>query len=158
MHTWTGPAQAPVCAGVGLTPARAVRAAVLCQMLLLGGRSPNKVLYSRASGRVWQTDLVPTYDSTDVALERNEPVPFRLTRNLVAFFSLFGVDGVFVTSMVSAAQVGAPRAPATPGPDPHVGTRRARDVRRVCGACTADACARCARRRCWRRAATCWTC
>ena len=69
------------------------------------GRSPNKILYSRSSGRVWQTDLVPTYDGT-VCLERNEPVPFRLTRNLVAFFSLFGVDGIFITTMVSAAQVG----------------------------------------------------
>ena len=86
-----------------------MHAAVLCHMLLIGGRSPNKILYSHSSGRVWQTDLVPLYDGAGT-LERNEPVPFRLTRNMVAFFSHFGVDGVFVTSMVAAAQACAPPA------------------------------------------------
>ena len=45
-------------------------------MLLIGGRSPNKILYSQASGQIWQTDLVPLYDGHGL-LERNEPVPFR---------------------------------------------------------------------------------
>ena len=73
-------------------------------MLLIGGRSPNKILFSQSSGQIWQTDLVPLYDGHGL-LERNEPVPFRLTRNLVAFLSMFGVDGLFVTAMVCAAQV-----------------------------------------------------
>ena len=38
-------------------------------------------------------------------LERTEPVPFRLTRNLQTFFTPFGVDGIFITSMALAAQV-----------------------------------------------------
>ena len=70
----------------------------------LEGRSPNKILFSQTSGKIWQTDLVPLYDKHGL-LERNEPVPFRLTRNLVAFLSMFGVDGLFVTAMVCAAQV-----------------------------------------------------
>lgn len=74
-------------------------------MLLIGGRAPNKILFSRATGRAWQTDLFPVYDATGL-LERNEPVPFRLTRNLLSFFTPFGVDGVFVTVMACAAQVG----------------------------------------------------
>lgn len=40
------------------------------------------------------------------ALERGEPVPFRLTRNLATLFTPFGVEGVFITTMVAAAQVG----------------------------------------------------
>ena len=32
-------------------------------------------------------------------------MPFCLTRNMVAFLSMFGVDGVFVTAMVCIAQV-----------------------------------------------------
>ena len=79
-------------------------AAVLSHMLLIGGRAPNKVLFSRATGRAWQTDLFPVYDASGV-LERNEPVPFRLTRNLQSFFTPFGVDGIFVTVMACAAQV-----------------------------------------------------
>lgn len=39
-------------------------------------------------------------------LERSEPVPFRLTRNLQTFFTPFGVEGVFITAMAVAAQVG----------------------------------------------------
>lgn len=78
--------------------------AVLSHMLLIGGRAPNKVLFSRATGRAWQTDLFPVYDSNGL-LERNEPVPFRLTRNLQSFFTPFGVDGIFVTVMACAAQV-----------------------------------------------------
>ena len=31
--------------------------------------------------------------------------PCRLTRNMVAFLSMFGVDGIFVTAMVCVAQV-----------------------------------------------------
>lgn len=41
-------------------------------------------------------------------LERSEPVPFRLTRNLQTFFTPFGVEGVFITAMAVAAQVGTP--------------------------------------------------
>lgn len=74
-------------------------------MLLIGGRAPNKVLFSRATGKAWQTDLFPVYDAQGV-LERNEPVPFRLTRNLQSFFTIFGIEGIFVTVMACAAQVG----------------------------------------------------
>ena len=46
----------------------------------------------------------PQYDGTG-ALERPEPVPFRLTRNLANFFTPFGVEGIFVTSIIAGAQV-----------------------------------------------------
>ena len=48
-----------------------------------------------------------THTHTQVVLERLETVPFRLTRNMFTFFTAFGVEGVFVTAMVNAAQVGA---------------------------------------------------
>jgi transformation/transcription domain-associated protein len=32
-------------------------------------------------------------------------VPFRLTRNLQTFFTAFGVEGVFITTLAVAAQV-----------------------------------------------------
>lgn len=43
------------------------------------------------------------YDSNGM-IEFNEPVPFRLTRNMQAFFSNFGVEGLIVSCMCSAAQ------------------------------------------------------
>lgn len=37
-------------------------------------------------------------------VEFNEPVPFRLTRNMQAFFSHFGVEGLIVSAICAAAQ------------------------------------------------------
>ncbi len=79
-------------------------AGLLSHLMLMGGRSPQKILFARASGRTWQTDFYPAYDAAGL-LERNEPVPFRLTRNLFTFFTPFGVEGVFIPTMTIAAQV-----------------------------------------------------
>ncbi|KAG9129909.1 hypothetical protein Leryth_007000 [Lithospermum erythrorhizon] len=72
-------------------------------MLHIGGRSPNKILFAKNTGKIFQTDFHPAYDQNGM-IEFNEPVPFRLTRNLQAFFSHFGVEGLLVSAMCSAAQ------------------------------------------------------
>ncbi|GAB4848475.1 hypothetical protein Ancab_003180 [Ancistrocladus abbreviatus] len=72
-------------------------------MLWIGGRSPNKILFAKNTGKIFQTDFHPAYDANGM-IEFNEPVPFRLTRNLQAFFSHFGVEGLIVSAMCSAAQ------------------------------------------------------
>ena len=48
-------------------------------------------------------DFYPSFDSNGL-IEYAEPVPFRLTRNLHAFFTPFGVKGDFVATMAAAAQ------------------------------------------------------
>lgn len=60
-------------------------------MLLLSGRSPSKILFTRDSGRVFQLDLLPLYGDKG-SVERIEVVPYRLTRNLATFFTAFGVE------------------------------------------------------------------
>ncbi|XP_031399627.1 transformation/transcription domain-associated protein isoform X2 [Punica granatum] len=72
-------------------------------MLQIGGRSPNKILFAKNTGKIFQTDFHPAYDANGM-IEFNEPVPFRLTRNMQAFFSHFGVEGLIVSSMCAAAQ------------------------------------------------------
>ena len=64
---------------------------LLCYMLLLSGRSPSKILFTRGSGRVFQLDLLPLYGDKGT-VERIEVVPYRLTRNLATFFTAFGVE------------------------------------------------------------------
>lgn len=64
---------------------------LLCYMLLLSGRSPSKILFTRDSGRVFQLDLLPLYGDKG-SVERIEVVPYRLTRNLATFFTAFGVE------------------------------------------------------------------
>ncbi|KAL8246880.1 hypothetical protein R6Q59_008096 [Mikania micrantha] len=72
-------------------------------MLQIGGRSPNKILFAKNTGKIFQTDFHPAYDANGM-IEFNEPVPFRLTRNLQAFFSHFGVEGLIVSAMCASAQ------------------------------------------------------
>ncbi|KAJ4844568.1 hypothetical protein Tsubulata_023584 [Turnera subulata] len=72
-------------------------------MLQIGGRSPNKILFAKNTGKIFQTDFHPAYDASGM-IEFNEPVPFRLTRNMQAFFSHFGVEGLIVSAMCAAAQ------------------------------------------------------
>lgn len=71
-------------------------------MLLLSGRSPNKILVAKDTGKVFQLDLLPLYGERGL-VERMEVVPLRLTRNLSTFFTAFGVEGVFTTAMAAAA-------------------------------------------------------
>lgn len=72
-------------------------------MLQIGGRTPNKILFAKNTGKVFQNDFHPAYDANGM-IEFNEPVPFRLTRNLQTFFTPFGVEGLFVSAMCAAAQ------------------------------------------------------
>ncbi|GAB2282828.1 hypothetical protein Dimus_017364 [Dionaea muscipula] len=72
-------------------------------MLQIGGRSPNKILFSKNTGKIFQLDFHPAYDANGM-IEFNESVPFRLTRNIQNFFSHFGVEGLIVSAMCSAAQ------------------------------------------------------
>ena len=95
----------------------AIAAGLLCHMLLVGGRMPYKILFARNSGKTFQVDFTPTYDQKGY-LERTEPVPFRLTRNLHTFFTPFGVEGVFVSAMAAAAQASMHFFSATPSGSP----------------------------------------
>ncbi|XP_031475658.1 uncharacterized protein LOC116247605 isoform X2 [Nymphaea colorata] len=72
-------------------------------ILQIGGRSPNKILFAKNTGKIFQNDFHPAYDVNGM-IEFNEPVPFRLTRNFQAFFSHFGVEGLIVSAMCAAAQ------------------------------------------------------
>lgn len=82
-----------------------VDAGLLSHMLLVGSRSPNKLLIAKASGKIHQLEFYPNYNS-QCLLERNESVPFRLTRNLTSLFTPYGVEGWFVSTLTAAAEVG----------------------------------------------------
>ena len=79
-------------------------------LLRIGGRAPQKIVFAKNTGRVFMLDFHPAFDGKG-ATEFSEPVPFRLTRNLHAFFTPFGVKGDFVAAMAAAAQ--ACSAPGT---------------------------------------------
>lgn len=68
-------------------------------MLQIGGRSPNKILFAKNVGNIFQTDFHPAYDENGM-IEFTEPVAFPWQ----AFFTRFGVDGLIVSAMCAAAQ------------------------------------------------------
>ena len=79
-----------------------------------GGRQAQRLAFSRATGGVHQLDFGPVFTAGQPAPDGgalacplqapgDEPVPFRLTRNLHSFFTPFTVEGVFVPSLASAA-------------------------------------------------------
>jgi transformation/transcription domain-associated protein len=84
--------------------AQSALAAFACYLLSVGGRQPNKMLLSRESGRVLQTDFHLSFDPQTGLCESGEVVPFRLTRNLQCFFTPFAVEGVFLSTLAVAAQ------------------------------------------------------
>ncbi|KAL6768445.1 hypothetical protein ACKKBF_B39155 [Auxenochlorella protothecoides x Auxenochlorella symbiontica] len=90
----------------------AAMSAVQCYMLLLTGRSPGRVLVSKSTGRISQMELGSNYDVHFQLEKGHETVPFRLTRNMVAFMGVHGLEGLFVAAAAAAAQgLQAPHSP-----------------------------------------------
>ena len=81
-----------------------LRAALQCHLLLITGRSPGKVLISKCTGKLIQTEVMTAYDARFQLDRAHESVPFRMTRNLQAFVGCHGMDGLVTTSCVAAAQ------------------------------------------------------
>lgn len=49
------------------------------------------------------SDFFPQYNASTKLAGHSETVPFRLTRNLHTFFTIFGVEGIYITAMTLAA-------------------------------------------------------
>ncbi|CAG9462087.1 unnamed protein product [Pedinophyceae sp. YPF-701] len=73
---------------------------LMCFMMSIGQRTPYRILISCSSGRVLNIDFAPQYER---GVAEREPVPFRLTRNLQTFFTVFGMEGPLLVSLVLAA-------------------------------------------------------
>merc|ERR1719443_2438544 len=85
-----------------------------CAQAIGSGLSPDAILDLRlrsfsdictkliSENIITQFEFFPQYDET-YHIDSNEPVPFRLTRNLQTFLTPFGVEGVYVAAFASAA-------------------------------------------------------
>lgn len=79
--------------------------AVACYSLRLTGRSPSKMLVSKSKGELMHTELTTNYnDRLQLVDLSREKVPFRLTRNMMAFIGKQGFEGALVGAAVAAAQ------------------------------------------------------
>lgn len=78
--------------------------AIECHLLLLGGRSPGRILVSRATGAITHMDLNTGYDGRFQLERAHETVPFRLTRNMQAFIGPHGFEGTLMAAGAAGAQ------------------------------------------------------
>lgn len=67
-------------------------------------RYPQKMCISRASGKIWGTELIPSLASGKAVLYSSEPVPFRLTPNLQMLLGPLNMEGIFAPSIMSVAR------------------------------------------------------
>jgi len=73
-------------------------------VLRLSGRSPSKMLISKASGSLTHLEMVTSYNDRLQLDLSGETVPFRFTRNMATFIGQQGMEGRMVASAVAAAQ------------------------------------------------------
>lgn len=78
--------------------------AVACYTLRLTGRTPSRLLVSKARGEITHLELATAYNDRLQLDNANETVPFRLTRNMVAFIGPHGFEGSLIAAAVAAAQ------------------------------------------------------
>ncbi|KAL6706246.1 transcription-associated protein 1 [Coniothyrium glycines] len=67
-------------------------------------RFPHKISVSRASGRVWGSELIPSMAVGKPVLHNSEPVPFRLTPNLQTIMGPLNLEGIFAPAVMTVAR------------------------------------------------------
>jgi transformation/transcription domain-associated protein len=67
-------------------------------------RFPHKLSISRASGRIWGSELIPSMAAGKPTLHNSEPVPFRLTPNLQTLMGPLNLEGIFAASVMTIAR------------------------------------------------------
>ncbi|BGP26145.1 transcription-associated protein 1 [Rhodotorula toruloides] len=69
----------------------------------MADRRPARVHISRATGKLYTSDMVPSIVPGKPELVHNEPVPFRFTPNMQRFIGPHGVEGLLTSSLIAIA-------------------------------------------------------
>lgn len=70
----------------------------------MSNRQPHKMSFSRATGNIWGSELIPAMAAGKPSFHNAEPVPFRLTPNLQTLMGPLAMEGIFSCSMMSLAR------------------------------------------------------
>jgi len=70
----------------------------------IGMRHPSRISFSRATGSLYTTDMLPTFLAGKAEFGHTESVPFRFTPNLQRFFGAIGTEGVLTSSLLAIAR------------------------------------------------------
>ncbi|GAA5864979.1 hypothetical protein JCM8547_004259 [Rhodosporidiobolus lusitaniae] len=72
--------------------------------LSMADRRPSRIHFSRSTGKMHTSDMVPSIVPNKPELIHNEPVPFRFTPNFQRFFGPHGTEGLLVSSAMAIAR------------------------------------------------------
>lgn len=73
-------------------------------IMFMNTRYPQKLTISRGSGRIWGTELIPSFAVSKPVLHNTEAVPFRLTPNLQVLLGPISLEGIFAPAVMSVAR------------------------------------------------------
>lgn len=76
---------------------------IFSHLLHTKDRHPYKILISKNSGHLMQFDYRPNMHKSSGIIQRDDPTPFRFTRNISQFLSQFGVEGYLLNTMSAVA-------------------------------------------------------
>ncbi|KAF2731895.1 hypothetical protein EJ04DRAFT_578779 [Polyplosphaeria fusca] len=76
----------------------------MTNIMFMNTRYPHKLSISRATGKVWGSELIPSMAVGKPILHNNEPVPFRLTPNLQTLMGTLAMEGIFASSVMTVAR------------------------------------------------------
>ncbi|ELU45462.1 Histone acetyltransferase SAGA, TRRAP/TRA1 component, PI-3 kinase superfamily TRA1 [Rhizoctonia solani AG-1 IA] len=68
------------------------------------GRMPQRFHISRSTGRMFMSDLLPTWNNKHPIIHNAEAVPFRFTPNMQHFVTPIGIEGLMTSGMMAIAR------------------------------------------------------
>ncbi|KAG8711225.1 hypothetical protein FRC08_016173 [Ceratobasidium sp. 394] len=69
--------------------------------LAANGRLPQRFHISRSTGRMYMSDLLPTWHTKHPFIHSGEPVPFRFTPNIQNFITPIGIEGLLTSGIMA---------------------------------------------------------
>ncbi|KAF1991150.1 hypothetical protein K402DRAFT_389346 [Aulographum hederae CBS 113979] len=76
----------------------------LTYLMHISNRWPHKYSISRATGKIWGSELIPTIAQTKPAFHNPDPVLFRFTPNIQTLIGPIATEGIFAPSLMAIAR------------------------------------------------------
>ncbi|KAI5305551.1 prephenate dehydratase [Ascosphaera pollenicola] len=78
--------------------------AFMTYVMHMNSRMPSKLFFSRGTGNIWASDILPSVHTGKGVFFNPEPVPFRLTPNLQTLMGPLFMEGIFSSTMMAIAR------------------------------------------------------
>ncbi|BFZ59893.1 transcription-associated protein 1 [Saitoella coloradoensis] len=73
-------------------------------VMCINNRFPHKLFFSRSTGNIWATELLPAMAPNSPVFHNGEAVPFRFTPNIQKFIGPIGIEGIFSCAVMAIAR------------------------------------------------------